>query len=124
MVNETDVDFEIEEICTTLTGVLNDEKVDTRLASMQWFNMLLEKMPDKLFGHLQIIFPALLHALSDKEDKVVHECSGCGLAMAGSPDHAAAHAGYTLHFCAAACKEGFEADPAGGLAHLSQILAP
>ena len=39
---------------------------------MQWFNMLLEKMPDKLFGHLQIIFPALLHALSDKEDKVVH----------------------------------------------------
>ena len=72
MVNETDVDFEIEEICTTLTGVLNDEKVDTRLASMQWFNMLLEKMPDKLFGHLQIIFPALLHALSDKEDKVVH----------------------------------------------------
>ena len=72
MVNETDVDFEIEHICTTLTGVLNDEKVDTRLASMQWFNMLLEKMPDKLFGHLEIIFPALLHALSDKEDKVVH----------------------------------------------------
>eukprot|EP01048_Picozoa_sp_COSAG05_P014883 COSAG05_NODE_1730_length_4187_cov_126.370841_2_plen_656_part_00 len=72
IVNETDATFEIGPICETLTGVLNDEKVDTRLTSMQWFNMLLEKMPAKLLDHLNIIFPALLHALSDRNDKVVH----------------------------------------------------
>eukprot|EP01047_Picozoa_sp_COSAG01_P063488 COSAG01_NODE_8237_length_2860_cov_4.309308_2_plen_315_part_00 len=64
--------FEIGPICETLAGVLNDEKVDTRLTSMQWFNMLLEKMPTKLLEHLEIVFPALLQALSDKNDKVVH----------------------------------------------------
>jgi vacuole morphology and inheritance protein 14 len=72
IVSETDVAFEIGPICETLAGILNDEKVDTRLTSMQWLNMLLEKMPSQLLDHLDIIFPALMQALSDKNDKVVH----------------------------------------------------
>jgi len=72
IVSETAAEFEIGPICETLTGVLNEERADTRLTSMQWFNMLLEKMPDRLLVHMETIFPALLQALSDKNDKVVH----------------------------------------------------
>ena len=33
------------------------------------------------------------------EDKIVHKCAGCSLAMSGNPAHAIATRGYTLHMC-------------------------
>lgn len=43
-------------------------------------------------------------------DKIVSKCSGCALAMDGTPDHALEVAGYKLCFCAAQCKETFAKD--------------
>ena len=71
IVYSTDVDFEIGPICTTVTEVLNHEKEETCLTSIQWFSMLLDKMPEKLLKHLDTIFPALLSTLSYKSDHVV-----------------------------------------------------
>lgn len=55
-------------------------------------------------------------------DHVVHECGGCGLAMPGDAAHAVKHEGYELHFCSEGCKEGFESDPAAGLAKIGQVV--
>jgi YHS domain-containing protein len=49
-------------------------------------------------------------------DKVVHKCAGCGLAMAGSAEHASSHEGVTFHSCSEGCKGKLDADPGGLLA--------
>lgn len=41
-------------------------------------------------------------------DKIVSKCAGCGLGMAGLPEHSADCHGYTLHLCSAHCKESYE----------------
>ena len=56
-------------------------------------------------------------------DKVVSECTGCGLGMAGDAAHSVTHEGYELHFCSDSCKSGFEADPVAGLKNLEQAVA-
>ena len=43
-------------------------------------------------------------------DKVVSKCAACGLKMDGKAEHALKVSGYTMHFCSAKCKEGFEKD--------------
>ena len=54
---------------------------------------------------------AMADAVDGKVDHVVSKCAKCMLGMDGSAEHAAKYAGYTLHFCSADCKEGFEKDP-------------
>ena len=49
-------------------------------------------------------------ALDGVTDKVVSKCPSCALAMDGSSAHALETSGYTLHFCSAPCKTGFEKD--------------
>jgi YHS domain-containing protein len=43
-------------------------------------------------------------------DKVVSKCAACALGMDGKAEHALKVSGYTMHFCSAKCKEGFEKD--------------
>ena len=57
------------------------------------------------------------------EDKVVSECSGCGLGMMGDPAHAVQHDGYELHFCSSTCASGFEADPTAGVKRIEAAVA-
>jgi hypothetical protein len=54
------------------------------------------------------------------EDKIVHKCAGCSLAMAGNPAHAIATRGYTLHMCSAACKANYEGDLDNNLSKLAK----
>lgn len=51
-------------------------------------------------------------------DKTIHGCLMCGLRMEGSADHTSTHAGYTLHFCSADCKEHFDEHPDTSIAAL------
>ncbi len=66
--------------------------------------------------------PAEVLAAADAHDgtvdKVVSECTGCGLGMPGDAAHSVTHEGYELHFCSGSCKSGFEADPAAGMKKL------
>jgi outer membrane biosynthesis protein TonB len=43
-------------------------------------------------------------------DKVVSKCAACALKMDGKAENALKVSGYTMHFCSAKCKEGFEKD--------------
>ena len=43
-------------------------------------------------------------------DKVVSKCAACALKMDGKAENALKVSGYTMHFCTAKCKEGFEKD--------------
>ena len=53
---------------------------------------------------------ALADQVDGTEDKVVHNCAGCKLAMAGKADHALQVGDYAMHFCTEPCKEGFAED--------------
>ena len=66
--------------------------------------------------------PALAKAdLADGlEDKVATQCAGCSLAMDGDPAHTIEVDGYSLHMCAGACKDSFEADLDANLGTLIQ----
>ena len=55
-------------------------------------------------------------------DKIVADCGRCALHMPGNEAHASHVGEYTLHFCAASCKEAFEADPAKGIAEIQGHL--
>ena len=43
-------------------------------------------------------------------DKVVSKCASCVLGKDGKSEHALEVSSYTLHFCSADCKTGFEKD--------------
>ncbi len=45
-----------------------------------------------------------------KTDRVVSKCASCALGKDGKSEHALEVSGYTLHFCSADCKTGFEKD--------------
>lgn len=50
-------------------------------------------------------------AVDGKVDKVVSKCAACDLGMDGSPAIVLKVHDYSLHFCSAGCKEGYESDP-------------
>lgn len=54
------------------------------------------------------------------EDKIVHKCAGCSLAMLGKEAHAISTGGYTLHMCSATCKANFESDLDNNLSKLAK----
>jgi hypothetical protein len=53
---------------------------------------------------------AAADAVDGNVDKIIAKCPGCSLGMDGSSKHPFETAGYTLHFCAAGCKEQFTKD--------------
>eukprot|EP00947_MAST-08B_sp_MAST-8B-sp1_P005184 g5184.t1 len=50
---------------------LGDAYVPTRVASLQWISMLLDKARTDMLAHVQRLLPALLKALKDSSDDVV-----------------------------------------------------
>ena len=71
--------------------------------------------------------PADILAAADAHDgtvdKVVSECTGCGLGMPGDPAHSVTYEGYELHFCSDSCKSTFEADPVAGIERLEGAVS-
>lgn len=49
-------------------------------------------------------------AMDGEVDNVVTKCGSCRLGMNGKAEHAVKAHGYTMHFCSAGCKTGFEKD--------------
>jgi YHS domain-containing protein len=71
---------------------------------------LSEKSQQTCFRQENTVFTCVDENADGVTDKVVSKCLGCALAMDGSSEHALETSGYTLHFCSAPCKTGFEED--------------
>lgn len=55
-------------------------------------------------------------------DHVVSECSVCGLAMSGDPEHALTSGDYVLHMCSSTCQSHMEAHEEEVIANLGRLL--
>jgi hypothetical protein len=90
----TEAAAETESAAESLTGAVK-EAVEAGAAELS--DQLMAKLAeaDKFDG---------------EADKVIKKCAGCGLKMDGKSEHAFKVAGYTIHFCEAACMEEFTKD--------------
>lgn len=70
-VEPTEFYLDLGSVLTVLTSLLTGEAVATRLAVLSWVMLFLEKTPNKLFKHMDKIFPVLLDRISDPADEVV-----------------------------------------------------
>lgn len=71
--NKSDKDdqLQLSPVVEVLTEHLTHESMQTRIAVLRWFYQLHTKVPNKIFCHIEIIFPVLLKTLSDPSDEVV-----------------------------------------------------
>ncbi|XP_028392821.1 protein VAC14 homolog [Dendronephthya gigantea] len=70
-VESVEHNLDLGSVLTVLTAQLTSEYVLTRLAVLKWVMLFLEKTPNKLFKHMEKIFPVLLDRVSDTSDEVV-----------------------------------------------------
>lgn len=70
-VRTTKEDFELSPLLQTLTRELDSHHIPTRMATLRWINMLLEKAPGEMKTFISQLLPALLKTLSDEADEVV-----------------------------------------------------
>ena len=71
MVKNSNLGFDLAPLLTTLLSELHNSYVPTKLASLRWVNMLLEKLPLEMNGKIETLLPVLLTTLSDDSDAVV-----------------------------------------------------
>ncbi|ESO93069.1 hypothetical protein LOTGIDRAFT_119746 [Lottia gigantea] len=65
------VQLEVSSVIKVLKSMLSHDAVQTRVASLKWFNLLLSKTPNKTFRHIDDFFTLLLDTLADPSDDVV-----------------------------------------------------
>ena len=68
---ETTKDFELNPLLLTLIRELTSHHIPTRMGSLRWINMLLEKQAAEMNVYISELLPALLKTLSDDSDDVV-----------------------------------------------------
>lgn len=68
--NETE-QLDLTPVVEVLTRQLLQRSMQTKVAVLQWIYLLLIKIPNKIFKHVEEIFPILLKALSDQSDEVI-----------------------------------------------------
>jgi len=71
LVKTTTLPFDLKPLINILTLELLSEYVGTRVASLQWIDMLHEKDPSEINKSIGDLLPALLKAISDPADEVV-----------------------------------------------------
>ena len=72
LVRDTKGDFRIAPLLDTLTEkIMNKDDVPTKMASLRWINMLLEKRRGDMTEFVSMLLPVLLKTLSDASDAVV-----------------------------------------------------
>ena len=71
LVSTTDEPFDLSPLLQTLTYELVSDHVSSRVAALNWINMLHEKDAKELNKSFEHLLPALLRALSDHSDEVV-----------------------------------------------------
>ncbi|KAH7942320.1 hypothetical protein HPB49_022886 [Dermacentor silvarum] len=64
-------ELELTPLVNVLTRQLMHVSMQTRIAVLRWFLHLFTKIPNKIFVHVEEIFPKLLQTLSDPSDEVV-----------------------------------------------------
>lgn len=65
------VQLDIASVISVLCQMLTHNSIQTRLAALQWFSHLLNKIPIKTFQYIDDFFPLFLRTLSDPSDEVV-----------------------------------------------------
>ncbi|KAK6185081.1 hypothetical protein SNE40_007399 [Patella caerulea] len=65
------VQLEVASVIKVLKAMLSNDAVQTRVAALNWFNLLLSRTPNKTFRHIDDFFGLLLATLSDPSDDVV-----------------------------------------------------
>eukprot|EP00794_Sanderia_malayensis_P019211 gene19211-21135_t len=85
------VRLELGPMVEVLTKQLSNKAIQTRVAVLRWVLQLHMKVPNKLFRHIDLLFPALLKTLSDPSDEVVlldlEVLSDISASSAGAPRH-------------------------------------
>ena len=72
LVQGTNESFELKTLLETLTNeLLNKEDVATKMAALQWINMLMGKRKADMNDFVEELLPVLLRTLSDPSDAVV-----------------------------------------------------
>ncbi|KXJ24188.1 protein VAC14 homolog [Exaiptasia diaphana] len=65
------IQLDIGPVVEVLTKQLTHKSIQTRIAMLRWILQLHLKTPNKLFQHIEVLFPELLKTLSDPSDEVV-----------------------------------------------------
>jgi len=72
LVQKTTVTFPLKELLETLKNeLLQKDDVPTKMASLRWINMLMEKRKNDMKSFIEDLLPVLLRTLSDRSDAVV-----------------------------------------------------
>ena len=72
LVRDTNAPFELKPLLDTLINeLLEKEDVPTKMASLRWINMLMEKRKNDMNEFTENLLPVLLRTLSDPSDDVV-----------------------------------------------------
>lgn len=66
-----DIQLDLSPVVEVLTKTLDHESVQTRMAVLRWIYHLYIKIPNKIFCHVDVIFPKLLQTLSDQSNEVI-----------------------------------------------------
>ena len=71
LVRDTTETFDLSPLLQLLTMDLLSEHITTRVAALQWINMLHEKTPRAMNEYIGDLLPALLRTLSDPAEEVI-----------------------------------------------------
>ena len=71
VVQKAEATIDLKGILEKLTMNLLNDNEPTRLASLNWISMLLEKLPSEMSAEVDAYFYALLRTLNDEEDVIV-----------------------------------------------------
>eukprot|EP00111_Clytia_hemisphaerica_P021141 TCONS_00062279-protein len=63
--------IDLSRVVEVLTRQLSHKQIHTRIAVLRWVLQLHMKTPNRLFQHIEQLFPALVKTLSDPSDEVV-----------------------------------------------------
>ncbi|GFN77931.1 vac14-like protein [Plakobranchus ocellatus] len=70
------IQLEIPSVIKVLQRLLGHETIQTRVAALKWFNLLLVKTPNKTFRHIDDFFDLLMTTLADPSDDQLLEDRG------------------------------------------------
>lgn len=65
------IQLDVKNVIIVLCHMLENGHFQTKIAVLDWINHLLQKVSNKTFQNMEILFPALLKGLTDESEEVV-----------------------------------------------------
>ncbi|CAC5400919.1 VAC14 [Mytilus coruscus] len=65
------IQLDVKNVISVLCHMLENGHFQSKIAVLDWVNHLLQKVPNKTFLNIDILFPALLKCLTDESEEVV-----------------------------------------------------